>query len=629
MDDWEDRADGQAGASSSQQQRPGMLRLNPSAPTFSFNPGASTFAPSWAPPPTNSGAAPAAAAPEPSYGQPAEPARPAAFVLSDEERRSLQAAAASSSNTEVEKATAAMADVHMADAAPARVKPLAEAASAPAQSAPAAAKGPPTAAAAPPASSGAAPAPMDEDEEDDEADHAAREAELRRINEELSKADDREHLNIVFIGHVDAGKSTTGGQILYLTGGVDERTIQKYEKEAKDKNRESWYMAYIMDTNEEERAKGKTVEVGRAHFATDKKRYTILDAPGHKNYVPNMIAGAAQADVGVLVIAARKGEFETGFERGGQTREHAQLARTLGVAKLIVAVNKMDDPSIIQEGGKWSQERYNEIVAGLTPFLKSCGYNPKKDIIFLPMSGLLGHNLSDPVPKNICCWWKGGTLFSELDGIQPLERDPLAPFRMSVIDKYKDMGTIVMGKSEAGIVRKGDRLYVMPNKVPVTVSAVYRDDVEVAAARGGENLRLRLAGVDEDEVAGGFVLCSRSKPVPCVTYFDTQLQILDLLEHKAIFTAGYKAVLHIHSLVEECEITKLLVQIDPKTRERNKAKFVKSGAVVIARIAVEKPICVEQFDVVPQLGRFTLRDEGRTIAIGKVIKLPKTLKAGD
>lgn len=178
----------------------------------------------------------------------------------------------------------------------------------------------------------------------------------------------REHLNVVFIGHVDAGKSTLGGQILFLTGNVDERTIQKYEKwdclqilsknnflymhrEARDKNRDSWYMAYIMDTNDEEREKGKTVEVGRAHFSTDRRRYTILDAPGHKNYVPNMISGAAQADIGVMVIAARKGEFETGFERGGQTREHAQLAKTLGVSKLIVVVNKMDDTSIILPNG--------------------------------------------------------------------------------------------------------------------------------------------------------------------------------------------------------------------------------------------------------------------------------------
>ena len=166
--------------------------------------------------------------------------------------------------------------------------------------------------------------------------------------------DNRTHLNLVFIGHVDAGKSTLCGQILYSTGQVDARTIEKYEREAKEKNRQSWFLAYIMDTNEEERAKGKTVECGRAVFATEKKRYTILDAPGHKNYVPNMIMGAAQADVGILVVSARKGEFETGFDKGGQTREHAMLAKTLGVRQIIVLVNKMDDCN-------WSQERFDFI----------------------------------------------------------------------------------------------------------------------------------------------------------------------------------------------------------------------------------------------------------------------------
>lgn len=201
------------------------------------------------------------------------------------------------------------------------------------------------------------PAPQSPSEPDLPDGGPADEQRIMEAYRKLHEEDPRDHLNVVFIGHVDAGKSTLGGQILYLTGGVDKRTIEKYEREAKDKNRESWYMAYIMDTNEEERTKGITVEVGRAKFETDKRRYTILDAPGHKNYVPNMIMGAAQADVAVLVISSRKGEYETGFEKGGQTREHAQLAKTLGVVKLIVVVNKLDDYSVALEGGKWSKDR--------------------------------------------------------------------------------------------------------------------------------------------------------------------------------------------------------------------------------------------------------------------------------
>lgn len=456
-----------------------------------------------------------------------------------------------------------------------------------------------------------------------EAQKAQRHAEIKAALEDLNKQDPREHMNIVFIGHVDAGKSTTAGQILFLTGGVDDRTIEKYEREAKEKNRESWYMAYIMDTNEEERAKGKTVEVGRAYFETPKKRYTILDAPGHKSFVPNMITGASQADVGVLVISARKGEFETGFERGGQTREHAQLAKTLGVTKLVIVINKMDDPSIVEDGNVWSKARYDEIESKLTPFLRGCGYNPKKDLLYLPISGLMGLNMKSKVDTKLCPWYDGDSLFNVLDNIEAANRDPYAAFRMPVMDRYRDMGTVVMGKSEAGFVKKGDSLIVMPNKTPVKVAALWRDEEEVNAARPGENLRLRLSGIEEEDISAGFVLSSRFNVVPVVTQFEAQIAVLELLEHKPILTGGYKAVLHIHSVVEECEITKLIAMIDPKTKEKKKTKFVKSGAICIARIAVEKSICVEAFDAVPQLGRFTLRDEGKTVAIGKVTRVPK------
>ncbi|KAJ9552713.1 hypothetical protein OSB04_016758 [Centaurea solstitialis] len=409
----------------------------------------------------------------------------------------------------------------------------------------------------------------------------------------------KRHLNVVFIGHVDAGKSTIGGQILYLSDQVDERTIQKYEKEAKDKSRESWYMAYIMDTNEEERVKGKTVEVGRAHFETENTRFTILDAPGHKSYVPNMISGASQADIGVLVISARKGEFETGYERGGQTREHVQLAKTLGVSKLFVVVNKMDDSTV-----NWAKERYDEIEGKMVPFLKSSGYNVKK------------------VDKGVCPWWDGQCLFEALDAVEVPLRDPKGPFRMPIIDKFKDMGTVVMGKVESGSVREGNNLLIMPNKVQVKVLAIYCDEDKVRSAGPGENLRVRISGIEEEDILSGFVLSSVEKPISAVHEFVAQLHILELLDN-AIFTAGYKAVLHIHAVVEECEIIELMQQIDPKTRKPMKKKvlFVKNGAVVICRVQVSNMICIEKFSDYQQLGRFTLRTEGKTVAIGKVTEL--------
>lgn len=192
----------------------------------------------------------------------------------------------------------------------------------------------------------------------------------------------RDPISMVFIGHVDAGKSTICGNLMYMMGVIDARTIEKYKVEAKEKGRDSWWLAYVMDVSDEEKAKGKTVEVGRAQFDTKNKKYTIFDAPGHKNYVPNMIMGAALADVGGLVISARKGEFEAGFEKEGQTREHAQLAKSLGVQKLVIIVNKMDDC-------KWSRARYEEIQKGLNPFLRKTGYS-EEDIIYVPIAGLTG-----------------------------------------------------------------------------------------------------------------------------------------------------------------------------------------------------------------------------------------------
>lgn len=445
------------------------------------------------------------------------------------------------------------------------------------------------------------------------------------VQTEAEERNRKRHLNVVFIGHVDAGKSTAGGQILFLSGQVDDRTIQKYEKEAKDKSRESWYMAYIMDTNEEERAKGKTVEVGRAHFETETTRFTILDAPGHKSYVPNMISGASQADIGVLVISARKGEFETGYERGGQTREHVLLAKTLGVSKLIVVINKMDDPTV-----GWSKERYDEIEGKMTPFLKSSGYNVKKDVQFLPISGLLGANMKTRMDKSTCKWWNGPCLFEIMDCIEVPLRDPKGPVRMPIMDKYKDMGTVVMGKIESGTISEGDNLVVMPNKANVKVISIYCDEDKVRSAAPGENVRVKLSGIEEEDIAAGFVVSNVGNPVGAVTEFNAQLQILELLDN-AIFTAGYKAVLHIHSVVEECEIVDLIEEIDLKRKKESDPKkkkpkrkplFVKNGAVVVCRVQVSNLICIENFSDSPQLGRFTLRTEGKTIAVGKVVAVP-------
>jgi len=446
------------------------------------------------------------------------------------------------------------------------------------------------------------------------------------IEEEVLGEDPREHLNVVFIGHVDAGKSTISGQILFQSGKVDQRTIEKYAREAKENNRESWWFAYIMDTNEEERKKGKTVEVGRATFETPTKRYTILDAPGHKNYVPNMIGGASQADVGILVISARRGEFETGFTKAGQTKEHTMLAKTLGVKYLIVVINKMDDPTV-----EWAHERYEEIVKELTPFLKSVGWTPSKDVFFIPISGIKGTNIKDPISPEIAPWYQGGALIQTLDQLKPIDRLSASPLRIPITDKYRDRGyTVVQGKIESGMLIKGGQYCLIPGRLSVEVVGVYIDDItSVKVAKPGENIKALLKGVDEESVHRGFVLCDAKALVPCQAKFEAQLAILELLPHKSIFSAGYTAVLHVHAAVEECTITLLVAQLDKKTGKVTKSKpmFVKNGAAVNAMIECSQPVPVELFTENPQLGRFTLRDEGKTIAVGKIIALAAKKKA--
>ncbi|XP_055746278.1 eukaryotic peptide chain release factor GTP-binding subunit ERF3A-like [Salvelinus fontinalis] len=423
----------------------------------------------------------------------------------------------------------------------------------------------------------------------------------------------KEHVNVVFIGHVDAGKSTIGGQIMYLTGMVEKRTLEKYEREAKEKNRETWYLSWALDTNQEERDKGKTVEVGRAYFETEKKHFTILDAPGHKSFVPNMIGGASQADLAVLVISARKGEFETGFEKGGQTREHAMLAKTAGVKHLIILVNKMDDPTV-----NWSLERYEECKEKLVPFLKKVGFNPKKDIYFMPCSGLTGANLKDPIEE--CTWYTGLPFIPHLDSLPSFNRIIDGPVRLPIVDKYKDMGTVILGKLESGSIAKAQQLVMMPNRHTVEVLSLLSDEVETDEAVPGENLKLRLKGIEEEEILPGFILCNAENLCHSGRTFDAQIVII---EHKSIICPGYNAVLHIHTCIEEVQITALICLVDKKTGEKSKTRprFVKQDQVCIARLRCAGTICLETFKDFPQMGRFTLRDEGKTIAIGKVLKL--------
>ena len=425
----------------------------------------------------------------------------------------------------------------------------------------------------------------------------------------------KDHVSLIFMGHVDAGKSTMGGNLLYLTGSVDKRTIEKYEREAKEAGRQGWYLSWVMDTNKEERNDGKTIEVGKAYFETEKRRYTILDAPGHKMYVSEMIGGASQADVGILVISARKGEYETGFEKGGQTREHALLAKTQGVNKMVVVINKMDDPTV-----NWSEERYNQCVTNISNFLKAIGYN-KDDVVFMPVSGYSGAGLKDRVDLKVCPWYNGPSLLEYLDSMTHMDRHINAPFMLPIAGKMKDLGTVVEGKIESGHIKKGQSTLLMPNKIPVEIQNIYNEtEAEVDMAICGEQVKLRIKGVEEEDISAGFVLTSPKNPIKSATKFVAQIAIVEL---KSIISAGFSCVMHLHTAIEEVTITKLLHKLEKGTNRKSKRPpaFAKKGMKIIAVLETEAPVCVETYQDYPQLGRFTLRDQGTTIAIGKIIKV--------
>ena len=425
-----------------------------------------------------------------------------------------------------------------------------------------------------------------------------------------------EPVSIVFVGHVDSGKSTISGSLLYSLGKVDERAIEKYKREAKVKNRESWFMAYIMDTYEEEREKGKTVDIGKASFTTPHRRFTLLDAPGHAGYIPNLLLGACQADFAGLVISAKKGEFESGFDKQGSTREHTLLLKALGVNNLIVMVNKMDEDSV-----KWSKERYDNIVKTLKPFIHSCGFDIEKNVKWIPISGLTGENLCIPLDKHKCDWYDGPDLIQIMDTIELPKRDENGPVRVSILDRYKENQVYIMGKIESGTIKYGDTYTLMPSGAKITVDWLFNSEEKgVPYALPGENIRIRCKGIDsENEVNRGNILCSNDNVCLVFNVFEAEIQILELPDN-LIIAEGFNCMLHYHTFIEECTITPKS-EINRKTKAETKVKFVRSQARLKAFVKTKNILCGEKYETFNNLGRFSMRYEGSTIAIGKILKV--------
>ena len=340
-----------------------------------------------------------------------------------------------------------------------------------------------------------------------------------------------------------------------------------------------------------------------------------------------MISGAAQADVGILVISARRGEFETGFEKGGQTREHALLAKTLGVRFLVVVINKMDDHTV-----QWSEERFTNCVTKLKPYLKSCGYAIKKEVRFVPISGLTGDNILNEVSEERCPWWGAAcdkglhntttrTLISTLDSLTITDRHADAPLRVPCLDRYMERGCVMLGKVESGTLNTGDRVAVLPTKKTATVDAIYADEVKIRCARPGENVLIKF-NLNIDDLQKGFVLSSIDRPCLTAHDFVAQLAIIDMPDCRPIFTSGYDCIAHLHTAETEVTCVSLISVTDKKGNETKK-RFAAQGEMCMAHLRVPLSTCMEPFANMPALGRITLRDEQRTIAIGKVIKLLK------
>ncbi|XP_063079189.1 HBS1-like protein isoform X2 [Engraulis encrasicolus] len=422
-------------------------------------------------------------------------------------------------------------------------------------------------------------------------------------------------LNLVVIGHVDAGKSTLMGHLLYLLGNVNKRTMHKYEQEAKKAGKASFAYAWVLDETGEERDRGVTMDVGMTKFETDSKVVTLMDAPGHRDFIPNMITGAAQADVAVLVVDASRGEFEAGFEAGGQTREHALLVRSLGVTQLAVAVNKMDQVS-------WQQERFQEITKKLGHFLKQAGFKDS-DVFYIPSSGLSGENLTSrsSVPE-LTAWYKGPCLLEQIDGLKPPQRSVDQPFRLCVSDVFKDQGSgfCVTGKVEAGYVQTGDRMLAMPPNETCTVKAITLHDEAQDWAAAGDHVTLFVTGMDIIKINVGCVFCDPKAPIRACTRFRARILLFNI---EVPITQGFPVLLHYQTVSEPATIRKLVSILHKSNGEvlKKKPKCLGKGQNAVVEIQTQRPVALELYKDYKELGRFMLRYVGSTIAAGVITEI--------
>ncbi|XP_011168337.1 HBS1-like protein [Solenopsis invicta] len=427
------------------------------------------------------------------------------------------------------------------------------------------------------------------------------------------RGDSKEQLHLVVVGHVDAGKSTLLGRLLCDLGQVSQRLIHKYQQESKKIGKQSFAYAWVLDETGEERERGITMDIGHSKFETDTKSITLLDAPGHKDFIPNMITGATQADVALLVVDATRGEFETGFDSGGQTREHALLLRSLGVSQLAVVVNKLDTVN-------WSKDRFNEIVDKMSVFLKQAGF--KDTVTFVPCSGLSGENIVTKPKEQLSNWYTGPTLVNVIDNFKCPERPINKPFRFSVNDIFKGTGSgfCVSGHVETGMVSLGDKVLILPQNEIAVVKGLQSDEVSMTNAFAGDHVALTLAGIEQQNVGIGDIICNPQNPVPVTTCFQAHVVIFAIAKP---ITKGLPVVMHQQSLVQPAVITKLIAQLHRSTGDviKKKPRCLPKNSSAIIEVVTQTPVCMELYKDIKQLGRAMLRLEGTTIAAGLITKI--------
>jgi len=437
------------------------------------------------------------------------------------------------------------------------------------------------------------------------------------------------HINIVVIGHVDSGKSTSTGHMIYKCGGIDKRTIEKFEKEAQEMGKGSFKYAWVLDKLKAERERGITIDIALWKFQTTNFYVTIIDAPGHRDFIKNMITGTSQADCAVLIVAAGTGEFEAGISKNGQTREHALLAFTLGVKQMIIGVNKMDNTE-----PPYSEARFNEIKKEVEAYIKKIGYNPKA-VPFVPISGWHGDNMLEA--SDNMSWYKGWaierkegnksgkTLFEALDAIIPPQRPTEKPLRLPLQDVYKigGIGTVPVGRVETGVLKPGMVVTFAPPQISTEVKSVEMHHESLPEATPGDNVGFNVKNISIKDIKRGNV-CGDAKSDPPKGAKDFYAQVI-ILNHPGEIKNGYAPVLDCHTAHIACKFEEIKEKIDRRTGKKleDLPKCIKSGDAGMVTLVPNKAMCVEAFSDYPPLGRFAVRDMRQTVAVGVIKSVTK------